>query len=348
MSAGVSEVFTRMRRAGDRVARRVAGRLLPTSPGVLRVGARAGGVTIDELRVEPLGVIRLSGWSRSGSEPGVDVRFAGHRLDRLSIARTYRPDLASRLRDAAEFAGFVADFRAAPDQSGHGRLVVEVGGVAVWSTTIRWRVNGAHYSHLLDTDAILGRDAIYAVGPPTSDVAADSLALARSIARTPSLDFGCGAAPLVRAMRASGIDTIGLEVERNDLVLADDIAPHVRRYDGRLPTPFDDGSFATSFCFEVLEHVDEPDRVVAELARVTKRACAVTVPDASAIPFGHRHQVVPWHLLEASHRNFFTPRSLHSLMQRHFARVELIRLGLATVNDTLISQSIAAVGHHDD
>jgi hypothetical protein len=32
---------------------------------------------------------------------------------------------------------------------------------------------------------------------------------------------------------------------------------------------------------------------------------------------------VPWHLLEADHKNFFTRASLHALLRKHFARVEV-------------------------
>lgn len=49
----------------------------------------------------------------------------------------------------------------------------------------------------------------------------------------------------------------------------------------------------------------------------------VTVPNIAVLPAMSAHQVVPWHMMEATYVNFFTPNSLRSVLQRFFARVEV-------------------------
>ncbi|HWX87599.1 MAG TPA: class I SAM-dependent methyltransferase [Solirubrobacteraceae bacterium] len=90
------------------------------------------------------------------------------------------------------------------------------------------------------------------------------------------LDFGCGLGQKVRLLRQAGVKCVGAEVfyegsawedaELDELVDAGvivRIAP-----DGRLP--FDEGSFDVIVSDEVIEHVEDLDRVAAELNRVLR------------------------------------------------------------------------------
>jgi hypothetical protein len=62
----------------------------------------------------------------------------------------------------------------------------------------------------------------------------------------------------------------------------------------------------------------------------------------TAIPVGFRHKLIPWHLLEATHVNFFTQKSLGSLLRRYFRRVEFGRISLTAVNDSPYYVSLVA------
>ena len=62
----------------------------------------------------------------------------------------------------------------------------------------------------------------------------------------------------------------------------------------------------------------------------------------SAVPALFPHFVVPWHLLEASHVNFFTQASLEALLRQNFQRVSFSRLGRFEVNGTRVYTSIVA------
>jgi hypothetical protein len=84
---------------------------------------------------------------------------------------------------------------------------------------------------------------------------------------------------------------------------------------------------------------------VAELARLASDRLFVTVPDMSAIPRGYHHGVVPWHLLESTHVNFFTQASLEALLAPTATRVEIARIGQVVCDRMSYYTSLAAVVH---
>ncbi len=59
------------------------------------------------------------------------------------------------------------------------------------------------------------------------------------------------------------------------------------------------GAFASVTCVEVLEHIEDIEGAVREIARLARERVFVTVPDISAIP----------------------------LLEPHFARVRMVRIG---------------------
>jgi hypothetical protein len=93
----------------------------------------------------------------------------------------------------------------------------------------------------------------------------------------------------------------------------------------------------------VLEHIPGPHAALAEMARLASRALLVTVPDMSAIPRGYPHAVVPWHLLEATHVNFFTQTSLRAALAPYAAAIEISRIGLVRCDRLQFYGSLAAM-----
>ena len=79
------------------------------------------------------------------------------------------------------------------------------------------------------------------------------------------LDVGCGEKPYANLFAAT--EYIGIDIEQSG-------HDHARSnidvfYDG-LNIPFEDNSFDSIVCFEVLEHVFEPNKIVQEMHRVLK------------------------------------------------------------------------------
>jgi hypothetical protein len=79
------------------------------------------------------------------------------------------------------------------------------------------------------------------------------------------------------------------------------------------------------------------------MARLTRDRLILTTPDLSSVPLLFHHQVVPWHILEATHVSFFTQQSLHRALQEHFGKIEIARIGANTINNTVYYTSLMAV-----
>jgi 2-polyprenyl-3-methyl-5-hydroxy-6-metoxy-1,4-benzoquinol methylase len=299
---------------------------------------------VDLLEVDETGLVRVLGWSTVGRELGAELFVNGARAEPFARYRTYRPDVARRLGSMDPFHGITLEYLARPASGVVEELELHVERRSALRLKPALRVQAPAYDHLFTTSQMLRRDDIYGSGPPADDVAEEVLALAAS-SPGPILDFGCGKGALVRRLRARGLDARGIEVDRP--AIRDSLDAEMRAvidlYDGRLPTAFANGSFESATCVEVLEHVARPSDVVAELARLVRRRLVATVPDMSAIPLCCARRVVPWHLLEATHVNFFTQSSFEALLRPHFRNVEMARICSDEATGTRFYTNLAAV-----
>lgn len=119
------------------------------------------------------------------------------------------------------------------------------------------------------------------------------------------LDVGAGQSPW-RAWLPSTAHYQGIDVGYANEFGMDDVRPDVVYYDGRV-MPFGDGLFDCALCIEVLEHSEEPELLVAEMARVLR-------------PGGTLLLTVPWsarqhHLPHDYHR--FSRGRLQALLGQH-------------------------------
>ncbi len=126
------------------------------------------------------------------------------------------------------------------------------------------------------------------------------------------LDLGCGIGHSYDELAPR--ETVGVDVEPAALAGQD---RETRVADMRA-LPFSAGSFASVVSIQSIEHVPDPDRVLAEVARVL-------VPDGRAVfvtpnrlTFGRPDEIIdPYHYVE------YDARQLHDLCARHFAAVEI-------------------------
>ena len=186
----------------------------------------------------------------------------------------------------------------------------------------------APYGALLNADEarLFHRADIYGSGPSVHEINPDCIALVRRYlgrARRRVLDVGCGFGGYGRALIADGHDWFGVETKASDCTELGRLGLPHQQVDGRT-LPFDASSFDDAICIEVLEHIEKPADFLAEIRRVVRRRLLVSVPNLELIPYLHPYAVVPWHLLEADHKNFFSRASLGHLLRRHFRRVEVL------------------------
>jgi 2-polyprenyl-3-methyl-5-hydroxy-6-metoxy-1,4-benzoquinol methylase len=173
---------------------------------------------------------------------------------------------------------------------------------------------------------ILKRENIYGSGPPTPIVSAETLSYAKKYAGKRVLDVGCGIGAYVKALLEEDYECEGIESNRD--YVAECIKSHLKvQVMDANQLSFPAHSFDTLMMIEVLEHLPEPITALAEAFRVARKNVIISVPNIDVIPIMSKYQVVPWHILEATHLNFFTPKILESVLRQFAAKVEVFTYG---------------------
>jgi SAM-dependent methyltransferase len=90
------------------------------------------------------------------------------------------------------------------------------------------------------------------------------------------LDVGCGVKPYYPLFADAASEYVGVDVQEN---------PHADVHGAVEALPLPDASFDVVLCTQVLEHADDPARVVSEIHRVLKPAGAALISTHGAFVF---------------------------------------------------------------
>jgi SAM-dependent methyltransferase len=127
-----------------------------------------------------------------------------------------------------------------------------------------------------------------------------------------TLDLGCGVGHsyhLLAPRETVGVDVDATALEGQDrrTVVADMRA-----------LPFEDGSFGSVISVQSLEHVPDPERAVAEVARVLEPGGVAVFVTPNRLTLGRPDEIIdPYHYVE------FDAGELRALCARFFERVEM-------------------------
>jgi 2-polyprenyl-3-methyl-5-hydroxy-6-metoxy-1,4-benzoquinol methylase len=103
--------------------------------------------------------------------------------------------------------------------------------------------------------------------------------LAKTQGKILDVGAGKGGAYMFLGEATMGRGIVAVEPQREYLKILAENAPKITAVEGSIYNlPFADKSFDTVMCLEVLEHLDSPDKGMAELCRVCRRWLIVTVP----------------------------------------------------------------------
>ncbi|MBP6134894.1 class I SAM-dependent methyltransferase [Candidatus Microthrix sp.] len=142
-------------------------------------------------------------------------------------------------------------------------------------------------------------------------------------------DIGTGEGLALARVVPEGVVPIGVEYRRAKVALAAVAVPGLAASVGDIGTlPFPDRSIDTVVCQEVLEHLPSVDRAVAELARITRGRCILTVPHEPFFRGGNfvrGKNLARWGN-DVEHLQQFTPRRLRAVLEPHFESVEVTRV----------------------
>lgn len=144
--------------------------------------------------------------------------------------------------------------------------------------------------------------------------------LARQVRAVPpgrALDIGAAAGGNTRVLRDRGWDAVALEYSEDGAEIAHDRGLPVVRADA-LALPLPDGTLDLVVAFDVLEHIEDDHRAVAEICRVLRPGAIalIAVPADPALWSAHDDAV--------GHVRRYTRASLTALFEQHGMTVERV------------------------
>jgi SAM-dependent methyltransferase len=147
------------------------------------------------------------------------------------------------------------------------------------------------------------------------------------------LDLGCRYGALTREY-AAGNDVVGVDVDREALAEAAKLGIETRWADVDEPLPFEDGSFDVVAAGELLEHVRDPARLVAEAERLLRPGGTFvgSVPNAFRVKNRLRFLLGRNPEDDPTHLHMFSPDDVRSLLglfeqpELHFIAGRLVPL----------------------
>lgn len=93
------------------------------------------------------------------------------------------------------------------------------------------------------------------------------------------LEVGCGPGDLSEALSLDGARYLGTDLSTAEVHHASATYPGRRFASASIyELPFEEDQFDTVICCEVLEHLDDPEKGLAEVARVCRRHALISVP----------------------------------------------------------------------
>lgn len=134
------------------------------------------------------------------------------------------------------------------------------------------------------------------------------------------LDAGCGTGYGSEIIAAAGARrVVGVDISEEAIDYARSSSLHAAsefQVGGLHDLPFEDASFDLAVCFEVIEHVEEQPRAIAQLRRVLKPSgvLAISSPNRDVYPPGNPH-----------HLHEFVPEELKQVLAEEFTNVRLYR-----------------------
>jgi ubiquinone/menaquinone biosynthesis C-methylase UbiE len=164
---------------------------------------------------------------------------------------------------------------------------------------------------------IPGREGFYGTGMP-AEVGRHYRAFIRFARRHGGisvLDLGCGFGAYSCELVKAGMKCVGCDINLDYLRTAAAEGLPVVNVDSALP--FADRSFDSVLMFEVMEHVADLDKVLAEAFRVARTNVLITVPNSENIEQMKENDVTYAHMLSSDHLHFFEPGSLENLLRRY-------------------------------
>jgi SAM-dependent methyltransferase len=160
------------------------------------------------------------------------------------------------------------------------------------------------------------------------------------------LDLGCRDGALTQAY-AAGNEIVGVDADREALVEAEKLGIETRWADLDDALPFAEGAFEVVVAGELLEHLRDPRRVVAEVFRVLRPGGTFvgSVPNAYRLKNRLRFMLGRKPENDPTHLQMFSPDDVRRLLERfEGVRLHLIAGRLVPLHARLFANDIVFSG----
>lgn len=155
------------------------------------------------------------------------------------------------------------------------------------------------------------------------------------------LDVGCSAGFVVKAASAAGFDAHGVEVEPAAVAYGRDTLDLKNLRCGYLEDQaYDTGSFDVISLYDVIEHVPDLNRIIAELHRILALNGVVEIRTPNVAHWKTPRDLSTWKEVKPSeHLYYFSARTLTELFKNHGFRVRHKRFMLKPALDMFFCKS---------
>jgi len=127
------------------------------------------------------------------------------------------------------------------------------------------------------------------------------------------LDIGCGSGEYVKSLLKAGYEVKGIDILYNENWKNIDNDSFNVGEINNLPYSYD--SFDTLLAFEVLEHLENPDKALKEMYKVTNNNIIISVPNCKQPEVFRLSGLAYHHWIDRTHKQFFTIETLKEKMQ---------------------------------
>ena len=155
------------------------------------------------------------------------------------------------------------------------------------------------------------------------------------------LDLGCGVGYFSERIAKSGTKCCGIDTDKHSLSLARSNIPATFICGSVTAIPIKDNTIEKVLLADVLEHIEDDERVISELCRVArdKAVLVITTPSREGLLSSTRlHKL--FHEEKGSPeyhvRNGYTLDDLKGLLERHNVRVVEVRYAVALLGEVFI------------
>jgi len=156
------------------------------------------------------------------------------------------------------------------------------------------------------------------------------ISLAKPLKAESILDAGCGEGFTMDKLSKNGIGQKieGVEYSKEAILLGKKLFPYLTFKEGSVyELPYQDNSFDLVVCTEVLEHLEEPSKVLKEILRVSKKYVLISVPNEPFFMLGNfiRGKNLSHLGNDPNHINHWTINSFFGFLKKNGLNIKKIK-----------------------